>query len=89
MRGRAIRCSASDANKTSNIWHLACVDPCGKMGGEDFAYFLDKAPGAFFHIGCSSPEDTVRSALHTPGFNPDEGCIEIGIAMETALAMEE
>ena len=59
------------------------------MGGEDFAYFLDKAPGAFFHIGCSSPEDTVRSALHTPGFNPDEGCIEIGIAMETALAMKE
>ena len=59
------------------------------MGGEDFAYFLDKAPGAFFHIGCSSPEDNIRSALHTPGFNPDEGCIEIGIAMETALAMKE
>lgn len=37
MRGRAIRCSASDANKTSNIWHLACVDPYGKMGGEDLA----------------------------------------------------
>ena len=37
MRGRAIRCCASDANKTSNIWHLACVDPYGKMGGEDLA----------------------------------------------------
>lgn len=37
MRGRAIRCSAADANKTSNIWHLACVDPYGKMGGEDLA----------------------------------------------------
>ncbi|MCR4621104.1 MAG: amidohydrolase [Clostridiales bacterium] len=59
------------------------------MGGEDFAYFLDKAPGAFFHIGCSSPEDNVRSALHTPGFSPDEGCIEIGIAMEAALAMDK
>ena len=67
----------------------ALIKDAPNMGAEDFSYFLDKAPGAFFHIGCSDPEDTVRSALHTPGFAPDEGCIEIGIAMEAALALEE
>ena len=67
----------------------ALIKDAPSMGAEDFSYFLDKAPGAFFHIGCSDPEDTVRSALHTPGFTPDEGCIEIGIAMEAALALEE
>jgi len=35
MRGRAIRTSMQDVNKTSNIWHLACVDPSVPDGGVD------------------------------------------------------
>ncbi|MBD0402545.1 DEAD/DEAH box helicase family protein [Flammeovirga sp. EKP202] len=35
MRGRAIRTSQSDRNKTSNIWHLVSVDPTRSDGGED------------------------------------------------------
>lgn len=35
MRGRAIRTSAKDQNKTSNIWHLACVDPSAVNAGVD------------------------------------------------------
>lgn len=35
MRGRAIRKDASKPNKTSNIWHLACVDPTDNNGGRE------------------------------------------------------
>lgn len=35
MRGRAIRAHISNANKTSNIWHLACIDPSAQDGGDD------------------------------------------------------
>lgn len=35
MRGRAIRIDANKLNKTSNIWHLACVDPTDGYGGKE------------------------------------------------------
>lgn len=35
MRGRAIRSSNEIANKTGNIWHLACIDPNVSQGGDD------------------------------------------------------
>lgn len=35
MRGRAIRTYSGNANKTSNIWHLICLDPTSILGGED------------------------------------------------------
>ena len=35
MRGRAIRTSLKDTRKTSNIWHIVCVDPMSTDGGAD------------------------------------------------------
>ncbi|WP_299121047.1 DEAD/DEAH box helicase family protein [uncultured Winogradskyella sp.] len=35
MRGRAIRRDANKPKKTSNIWHLACIDPTDKYGGKE------------------------------------------------------
>lgn len=35
MRGRAIRKDITKLNKTSNIWHLACVDPTNDNGGRE------------------------------------------------------
>ncbi len=35
MRGRAIRTSPTNIDKTSNIWHLVCLDPNATHGGED------------------------------------------------------
>lgn len=35
MRGRAIRAQRDNPTKTSNIWHLACVDPTIVGGGQD------------------------------------------------------
>lgn len=36
MRGRAIRTQNGNQHKTSNIWHLVCIDPTAPTGGDDF-----------------------------------------------------
>jgi hypothetical protein len=35
MRGRAIRTEQGNIDKTSNIWHLVCIDPTDTEGGDD------------------------------------------------------
>jgi hippurate hydrolase len=54
------------------------------MGGEDFAFFLEKIPGAFIWLGVG--EDV--SYLHTPTFAFDEEILPRGAALLTALALE-
>ncbi len=46
------------------------------MGGEDFAYYLEKIPGAYFRIGCN---DGKTRDIHTNDFNLDEHCIATAI----------
>lgn len=36
MRGRAIRTQNGNKAKTSNIWHLVCIDQSSPTGGDDF-----------------------------------------------------
>ncbi len=47
------------------------------MGSEDFAFYLDWAPGAMIRLGCVS-DSFGGCSLHTPGFDVDEECIRIG-----------
>jgi hippurate hydrolase len=54
------------------------------MGAEDFAYFLEKIPGAFIWLGVG--EDV--SGLHTPTFAFDEEILPLGSALLTTLALE-
>ena len=55
------------------------------MGGEDFAYFLEKVPGAFVWLGVGEKV----SGLHTPQFVFDEGILPRGSALLTALALNQ
>ncbi len=57
------------------------------MGGEDFSYFIENRPGAFYHIGTTLPENMPAPALHSPLFNPEEGCILTGLMMQTAIVL--
>jgi Metal-dependent amidase/aminoacylase/carboxypeptidase len=56
------------------------------MGGEDFSYFVREAKGAFYHLGCASKQPA--PTLHSADFVPDERCMPIGIALQTALALQ-
>ncbi len=58
--------------------------PNPSMGGEDFAFFLEKLPGAFVWLGVG--EDVPR--LHTSAFAFDEEILPRGAALLTALALE-
>ena len=58
------------------------------MGGEDFSFFSDCAPGAFFHVGCVSAERMPAPPLHSRDFMLDEECLTIGAMMHVALALD-
>jgi amidohydrolase len=50
------------------------------MGGEDFAFYLEKIPGCFLRIGAREPGGEHRAA-HTPRFYPAEESLFIGAAV--------
>ena len=50
------------------------------MGGEDFAFYLEKMPGCFLRIGAREPGGEPRTA-HTPRFYPAEDALFIGAAV--------
>jgi hippurate hydrolase len=58
--------------------------PNPSMGGEDFAFFLQRIPGAFIWLGIG--EDV--SGLHTSRFAFDEDILPRGSALLAALALE-
>jgi hippurate hydrolase len=58
--------------------------PNPSMGAEDFAFFLQKIPGAFIWLGVGKDV----SGLHTPTFAFDEEILPLGSALLTALALE-
>jgi len=51
------------------------------MGGEDFAFFLEKVPGCFFLLGARNEEKGITAPHHNPYFNIDEDCLVLGVEM--------
>ena len=60
---------------------MKLVNP--SMGAEDFAFFLEKVPGAFIWLGVGDV-----SNLHTSQFSFDEEILPQGAALFVALALE-
>ncbi len=59
--------------------------PVANMGGEDFAFYLERIPGCFMRVGARRPGDPVVGA-HTPYFAPAEEAIFVGGALLAAAA---
>ena len=55
------------------------------MGGEDFAYYLQKIPGAFLFFGAG---DGMRYSHHHPGFDIDEKALAPAATLLASLALE-
>ncbi len=62
---------------------IRAIDPV--MGGEDFAYFLEKVPGAFLFFGIG---DGQKFPHHHPAFDIDEKALEPAALLMTSLALE-
>ena len=51
--------------------------PRPSMGSEDFAFYLERVPGAMFRLGCASKRAGGPS-LHSALFDMDEECLRFG-----------
>jgi amidohydrolase len=54
------------------------------MGGEDFAYYLEKAPGCFFFIGVAPTKDPYPS-LHNDHYDFTDAAMSVGMRMFVEL----
>ena len=59
--------------------------PHASMGSEDFSYYLQHVPGAFFRFGARRP-DWEPMPLHSPRFDIDEAVLAIGSEFFAAIA---
>lgn len=57
------------------------------MLAEDFAYYLEKAPGAFFFLGVNPDANMPYPPLHSPKYNFSDEAIEPGIRLMAHLAV--
>ena len=57
------------------------------MGGEDFAYYLEKVPGCFFLVGVAPADRTSYPPLHSDRFDFSDGALGVGMKMFLELVM--
>ncbi|MDP3058809.1 MAG: amidohydrolase, partial [bacterium] len=61
--------------------------PHPSMGGEDFSYFAEKAPGVFFSLGAKNEAKDCIYPGHNSRYDFDEDAIPVGMAMLTGIAL--
>lgn len=52
------------------------------MGVEDFAYFIENTPGAFFTLGIKNEAKGIDSPAHNGAFDIDEEALKIGVILQ-------
>ncbi len=57
------------------------------LGGEDFAWYLGRVPGALARLGVRRPGDLVSRDLHQGSFDVDERAVEVGARLLAATAV--
>lgn len=63
---------------TENFGEDSAQDTPPSMGGEDFAYYLQKIPGTFFFVPAGIPEQEINYPHHHGKFTVDERSLLIG-----------
>lgn len=66
---------------------LELEDPI--MAGEDFAFYQQEFPGAFFFLGSGSKTAESQWSWHHPRYNIDEACLMTGAALMAALPFRD
>jgi amidohydrolase len=59
------------------------------LAGEDFAFYQQEFPGAFFALGSGSEWSDSQWGWHHPKYNIDEECFKTGAALMAWLAFQE
>jgi amidohydrolase len=64
----------------------AVTDTDQSLGAEDFAWYLERVPGALARLGVRPADRDAMADLHQGDFDPDEGAIGVGVAVLAATA---
>jgi len=59
--------------------------PRPSMGGEDFAYYLEKVPGCFFLVGVEPLDRDVYPSLHSDRYDFTDAAVAVGLRMFVEL----
>lgn len=62
-------------------------EPAPMAAAEDFAYFLQKVPGAFILVGAGNAERGITAPHHSPTFDIDESVLPRGSELLARLAL--
>jgi IAA-amino acid hydrolase len=73
---------AADMLGVSGVQEMAPI-----MGGEDFAFILERVPGCFVALGVQAPVEGPVVGVHHPKFVVDENALPIGAALHAAFAL--
>jgi metal-dependent amidase/aminoacylase/carboxypeptidase family protein len=57
------------------------------MGAEDFSYFLEAVPGAFWFVGSQNAERGLVWGHHHPRFDLDEAALAVGMESMVNVAL--
>lgn len=60
-----------------------------QMTAEDFAYYSQIIPACFYRLGIGNKLKGIISNLHTPTFDVDEKCLEIGMGLMAWITINE
>jgi amidohydrolase len=74
------------AKEVQEVQTLTEIEP--SMGGEDFAYYLEKVPGTFFFTGAKPPETETPYPHHHPKFDFDENAMLIAAKTLGAVTLK-
>ncbi len=56
------------------------------LGSEDFSFYQEKVPGAFFFLGMGDPEKGTDAQHHSPVFRTNDDVLVDGVTLLSALA---
>ncbi|HWL92936.1 MAG TPA: M20 family metallopeptidase [Phycisphaerae bacterium] len=57
------------------------------MGGEDFAYYAERVPAAFWRLGVRRGDPAVQPTLHQPTYDFPDEAIPLAVRMHCEIAM--
>lgn len=81
---RRIRKAAEQYVGSENV-----VDIDITLGAEDFAYYSQIVPAAFYRLGTRNDEKGITSYVHTPTFDIDEDALSVGPGLMAWMAIQE
>ncbi|MGP6220348.1 M20 metallopeptidase family protein [Caldiplasma sukawensis] len=73
-----------EENAKKLMGNESVIFPQPDMGGEDFAYYTEKVPGAYYFLGVRKVGDTYSGANHSPTFSIDESVLIKGTKLMEA-----